>query len=74
MRWNPSLIYHRVDVGLGCTYSEFFGQNKGLSKRDSVANKLLHIIHTHGIEMVLSSFGYSFSFRCFTLTVSHSVI
>jgi hypothetical protein len=38
-----------------CTSSVFFGQNKGFSKRDSNANKLLHIIHTHGIEMVDSS-------------------
>ena len=34
---------------LACTSSEFFGQNKGFSKRDSCANKLLHIIHTNGV-------------------------
>ena len=32
-----------------CTAPELIGQNKGLSKRDSVANKRLHIIHMHGV-------------------------
>ena len=35
-----------------CTSSELFGQIKGLSRRDSVAYKQLHIIHIHSIKML----------------------
>ena len=38
-----------------CTSSKSFGQNRGISKRDSASQKLWCIIHLNGIEMMCTS-------------------
>ena len=39
-----------------CTPSKFFGQKRGITKRNSLSHKLQSTIHLNGVEMMYSSF------------------